>query len=177
MTKISCSIEYCCFMWISFCISDPGLGSGLLGFGLGVGGSLLAQNLMGGPCRFKRDNPERVEKRFFNVGGPRPCPYPPQYPPGFGSQYPPGFGGNFPPGPVPFGGGYPSLYPGPPQLSPINPLNGFGPLGPMGPYPGGFLPVPGYGMRSLDNAKPSGPVNKRLDSTETENPTPNTSPD
>ena len=168
-----------------FSISDPGLG-----FGLGAGGSLLAQNFMGGPCRFKRDDPERVEKRFYNTGGPMPCPYPPQFPPGFGANYPPGlganyppglganyppgFGANFPPGPVPFGGGYPNLYPGP---SPMNQLNAFGPIGAMGPYPGGYLPVPGYGFRSLDNAKSPGPVNKRLGSTETDNAAPNTSLD
>jgi hypothetical protein len=156
---------------------DPGLGSGLLGFGLGVGGSLLAQNLMGGPCRFKRDDPGKTEKRFFNLGGQRPCPYPPQYPQGFGTNYPPGFGPNFPPGPVPFGGGYPNLYPGPQPVAPLNQLNAFSPLGSVGPYPGGYMPIPGYGFRSLDNSKSPGPISKRLDFTEKESVSSNPSPD
>jgi len=145
------------------------LGAGLLGFGLGVGGTLLAQNFIGAqqryPCRYRRDDGPEPSARFlplggglgggFGGGGYRPCPgpYPGAYPGGFGGGYPVGgypggFNGGYP-GPV---GGYPV---GPVGGYPVGPVGGY-PVGPVGGYPVG--PVGGYPVGGYPGGYPVGPA-------------------
>jgi len=102
------------------------------------------------------------EKRFFNIGGQRPCPYPGSpYPSGLVNPYPPvaplPFPQGYPVPQLPFPQGYPNAYPGP---LPFNPI---------GPYQSGFLPVPGYGLRSLNERASSGSMEKRLDNSKNMN--------
>lgn len=105
-----------------------------MGFGLGIGGTLLAENLIGAqrnPCRYRREDTPQPSTRFISLGGGghRPCREP--YPGGFGGGYPGAY-------PAP----YPPAYPPGPVGYPPAPA-GY-PLRPAGGYPGGYSVEPSY---------------------------------
>ena len=152
--------------------TDNSIVSGVLGFGLGVGGVLLAQSFLESqknPCRHRRDT--GVQPRFIGgglgglgLGGGhhnKPC-YPPPAPyPGYPGYYPPppAVGGYGPPPPHYPPPQYPPQYS--PQYAPQYPQGGYNaPSGGYNAPSGGYnAPSSGYNAPSSGYNAPSSGYN------------------